>query len=767
MADSAQDTVTETVTIASPQAHAASTIDQSATLLALRLVSTLGPRFNLRRDINDVMTLCARHLRWPQGVVTRLQRFLSQRCADLPAWRDVLSLSPEAFVGRHGIWNGTYDDTTIFYFLDEYAKQNGKEILVLLQSTADAIERELRARPCRLQLNIALLGRVLGLTAAEQALLHAAALAKCSRDLRPVLVDCKVTSATEGYGLLAQVSGVEAADIAAALKTGSRLEMLALIDTPIAAHNVTDLGDLMRLSDRLLPLLQEEYHDEAALMAAFTKPARSSTLTLADFPHVEDDARYLAALLASAAERGEAGVNVLIYGSPGTGKTEFAKVVAAMAGAELYEVECFDREGASLTGKERYRSLQVSQTFLKGRCNTLLLFDEVEDVFPSNPSDMLNMYLGDEHHRGSVNGKAWVNQTLETNPVPTIWISNAINQIDPAYRRRFQFHLELKNPPQSVRSSITRKHLAGLPVSEGFIEKLAARRNLTPAQIHAAARFAELTRERIGDDVETLIERQLDRAEAALGQKSEPGADVFRPSVTRYDLTLLNVETRHPIERIVASLAIRGSGSLLFHGLPGTGKTALAEHIARTIERPLMIRKASDLISKWVGETEQNMASMFKDAAAEKAVLLLDEADSFFQPRGLAQRSYEVTEVNEMLQQMERFGGVFVCTTNLLDRIDEAALRRFTFKIRFNPLRPEQRLRMFVAEALEGDETRLTEHHRQMLGKLDLLTPGDFAAVKRQIALFDEPLVADDFLAQLVEEHAVKPDVKWARRIGF
>ena len=67
-------------------------------------------------------------------------------------------------------------------------------------------------------------------------------------------------------------------------------------------------------------------------------------------------------------------------------------------------------------------------------------------------------------------------------------------------------------------------------------------------------------------------------------------------------------------------------------------------------------------------------------------MLLLDEADSFLQDRRGAQRTYEVTEVNEMLQGMERFDGIFVCTTNLLDRIDQAALRRFTFKIKFMPL---------------------------------------------------------------------------------
>ena len=140
----------------------------------------------------------------------------------------------------------------------------------------------------------------------------------------------------------------------------------------------------------------------------------------------------------------------------------------------------------------------------------------------------------------------------------------------------------------------------------------------------------------------------------------------------------------------------RGYGALCFHGAPGTGKTALAEHIAHELGRPLMIRQASDLVSKFVGETEAAMARMFEEAQAEEAVLLLDEADSFLRSRRLAERTYEVTEVNEMLQGMERFGGIFVCTTNLFEELDEAALRRFTFKFRFKPLAPAQRRAMFV-----------------------------------------------------------------------
>jgi SpoVK/Ycf46/Vps4 family AAA+-type ATPase len=217
----------------------------------------------------------------------------------------------------------------------------------------------------------------------------------------------------------------------------------------------------------------------------------------------------------------------------------------------------------------------------------------------------------------------------------------------------------------------------------------------------------------------------------------------------------------------VQALKARGHGTLCFYGAPGTGKTALAEHIAKALDKPLIVKQASDLMSKYVGETEQKMAAMFREAEAEKAVLLLDEADSFLQDRRGAQRTYEVTEVNEMLQGMERYRGIFVCTTNLLDRIDQAALRRFTFKIQFKPLLRAQRETMFVQEALGGDAALLTDALGTRLAKLEQLCPGDFAAVKRQSEILDAALSADEFMEQLEAEHRIKPEVREARGMGF
>ena len=639
---------------------------------------------------------------------------------------------------RHGGWRGPYEEGTLFFYIDEYIKDAPKDLLAVLGATADWLARSLKKESTLVEKNIDALAGLLQLNPAERALLLYGTLARYQRDLRGLLVEFKVSNAQEAYAAIASVAGVSETDVAEALRAGSRLERIGMVENLISEHNITDLADLMKVSEQLPQVLMRKYDGPSELMAVFTRPAKRTELSPGDFHYVGADQQMLTALLSNAVARKEPGVNVLLYGPPGTGKTELAKVAAQAASLELYEVEYADRDGNSLSGRDRYRSLQISQVFLKGSQNVALLFDEVEDVFPPISTDaaqlMARMDTGDGALSGSVSGKAWVNQILETNPVPVIWVTNRIEQIDPAFRRRFQYHLELKSPPPGARESLVAKALADVPVAEGFAAKLAERKGLTPAQIRTAVKFAKLAGDPLdtsGAGMQVLIERQLVNADKALGTTSaERGA---RRVVTSYDLGLVNTESRFEVPKIVEALRRRTYGTLCFYGPPGTGKTALAEHIAQALQLPLMIRQASDIMSKFVGETEQNMAKMFEEAETEKAVLLLDEADSFLRSRRLAERSYEVSEVNEMLQGMERFTGVFICTTNLFQELDEAALRRFTFKIQFKPLTQPQRERMFVSEALEGAADRLTDEQRQRLRLLEALAPGDYAAVKRQV----------------------------------
>ena len=765
-----------------PSLRQAPVLDLMCSHFVLSLAARQGPRFNVRRDLNTLLALAGRHLVWPLTVLNRVREFLVRRCKDNDLWTGCEKLSTAAFMERYGVWRGPYEEGTLFFYLDEYAKESPKDLLSVLAVTGDWLSHSLKKQSTLVEKNIDALAGLLQLNRAERALLLYGTLARYQRDLRSILVEFKVNNAPEAYAAIAEVAGVKASEVGEALRAGSRLERIGMVENLISEHNITDLADLMKVSEKLPPVLMREYSSQSELMAVFTRPATRSALTTKDFEYVSEDVQLLCALLREAVARKEPGVNILLYGPPGTGKTELARVVAAAAKLELFEVEYADRDGNALSGRDRYRSLQIAQVFLKGTAQSALLFDEVEDVFPPISSEAAQFMARAEQvsapSNGSVSGKAWVNQILESNAVPTVWVTNRIEQIDPAFRRRFAYHLELKSPPPGAREQLIRKTLEGAPVSDALVARLTERKGLTPAQIRTALRFAQLaaapakTPGRRSSkkpaaaplDIDTLIERQLKNADHALGRQPD---EVKRPSVTQYSLDMLNVESRYEVPRIVAALKAKGHGALCFHGAPGTGKTALAEHIAEALSRPLMIRRASDLVSKFVGETEQQMAAMFKEAEAEKAVLLLDEADSFLQDRRGAQRTYEVTEVNEMLQCMERHNGVFICTTNLMDSIDQAALRRFTFKIRFRPLTSNQRERMFVVEALEGDATRLNEGFAKRLAKLEQLCPGDYAAVKRQIDILGETLEPSEFLAQLEAEHRIKPEVREARTIGF
>ena len=511
----------------SPGLKEAPVLDLMCSHFVLTLAAKQGGKFNVRRDLNGLLSLAGRHLVWPAPALARLREFLTRRCKDNEFWRGHEQLSTQEFLDRHGVWRGPYEEGTLFFYLDEYAKDQPKDLLSVLAVTGDWLTHALKKHSTLVEKNIDALSGLLQLNKAERALLLYGTLARYQRDLRSILVEFKVNNAPEAYAAIAEIAGVNATEVGEALRAGSRLERIGLVENLISEHNITDLADLMKVSEKLPPVLMREYRDQNELMAVFTRPSAKSALALHDFCFVEDDAQVLCALLRNAVSRKEAGVNVLLYGPPGTGKTELAKVVAQAAGLELFEVEYADRDGNSLSGRDRYRSLQIAQVFLKGSAQAALLFDEVEDVFPPISSEAAQLMARAEQvvapPNSSVSGKAWVNQILESNAVPTIWVTNRIEQIDPAFRRRFAYHLELKSPPPGAREGLVRKTLEGVTVSEAFVGKLTERKGLTPAQIRTAVRFAGLA-SADGSSMESLIERQLRNSDQALGNRAQDGA---------------------------------------------------------------------------------------------------------------------------------------------------------------------------------------------------------------------------------------------------
>jgi SpoVK/Ycf46/Vps4 family AAA+-type ATPase len=165
---------------------------------------------------------------------------------------------------------------------------------------------------------------------------------------------------------------------------------------------------------------------------------------------------------------------------------------------------------------------------------------------------------------------------------------------------------------------------------------------------------------------------------------------------TLHDMVAMVRERTQILERwgYQRHLGISRGVSALFSGEPGTGKTMAASVIASTLGLELVRIDLSAVVSKYVGETEKNLARIFDEAQDAHAMLLFDEADSLFGKRTelrTAQDRFANLEVNYILQRMESFDGVSVLTTNAENAIDPALQRRLNFRIRFPEPEVEER----------------------------------------------------------------------------
>ena len=535
----------------------------------------------------------------------------------------------------------------------------------------------------------------------------------------------------------------------------------ALIESKFITVNqdICPFEEKLSLDNGFLSQLLTKFESEDDLLKVFFDKATETALTKAQFTHVDEDITLCQKYLKSALASKTKGVNILIYGEPGTGKTELAKVLAKDLGVNLYEVRSSTEGGNSLKGKQRFTYYQMTQKSLGDSGDSVILFDEIEDVFPHN--DFFAQFMPSSPRGPDEFGKAWVNKVLENNKVPTIWITNSISQIDPAYLRRFDYSFELLSPPKAVRLHIAKQYMKEGLVTDAWMSKLADYKSVTPAQISTIAKVLNLLQQDSVDN-EKMAHHILQNSLKLLSQNRTETVQ----SVTDYNINYINASAN--MNTILSKLNRNTRATFCFYGVSGAGKTELAKHIASTLNKPLLIKRASDILGKYVGETEQNIAKMFEQAKAEDALLLLDEADSFLQDRTLAQRSWEITQVNELLTQMEAFNGVFICTTNLMEKLDDASLRRFNFKIKFDYLNTSQRLNLFTQEYIRqgGDVKDITPELTTKLNQLTTVTPGDFATILSQAKALSTTYTADEMINLLEEEQKVKTKQS-TNRVGF
>ncbi|MCB1614726.1 MAG: AAA family ATPase, partial [Pseudomonadales bacterium] len=347
---------------------------------------------------------------------------------------------------------------------------------------------------------------------------------------------------------------------------------------------------------RSLKLISDEFAD--CLLSAKCKPedfledkvahGHVPSLRLADYCHIEEECTVLNRYLQVAIKKRQKGVNILVYGEPGTGKTELARLMAKEVGVNLYEVKTGEND-LGFVGGDRLNAYKAIQSFFAGK-PVLVLFDEMQDVFDDGASFF--------HKSTAQLQKAEINRLLETNPLPTIWLSNNVSMMDNAFLRRFDMVLKLGVPPAKRRAEILREAGKGLPLDEETIQAFSRHERLSPAIMNRASTVVKSIctgeHKQQAPEVLTLLFNQTLKAQgfSPIAKKAMAGLPAY------YDLAYLNADT--DLAALVEGVQRNPSARICLYGPPGTGKTAFAQNLAERLDKPMHSKKMSDLLSMYV-----------------------------------------------------------------------------------------------------------------------------------------------------------------------
>lgn len=461
-------------------------------------------------------------------------------------------------------------------------------------------------------------------------------------------------------------------------------------------------------------------------------------------------------VLALLGEKTATSTHILLYGSPGTGKTSYAAGLIKKLGLTGYEIVKNDENASQF----RRAAIVACCSMTKDAEDSVIVVDEADNILNTHSSWMV---------RGETQDKGWLNQMLEEKGFRMIWITNSIDAIEESVKRRFAYSVHFRpfNRRQRIQlwESILRKNRIKKLFGQSEIIQLARDYEVSAGIIDLAVRKTlETYPSKEYPRYKNAITRSLD---AHLTLANEGHKPVHTDGIEEnYSLDGLNI--RGDLNAIMVQLeefdhylrqnnkSKRMNMNILFYGPPGTGKSELAKYISHRLDRDLLCKRASDIMNPYVGMTEKLIRDAFDQAETEEAILVIDEADSLIFSRDRAVRSWEVSFTNEFLTQMERFNGILICTTNRLKDLDSASIRRFNHKIEFRYLTTQGSMifyNLFLAPlAGVGPD----ENIKSALSKMTTLAPGDFKAVRDRFLFGNKDISHDTLTLALQDECRAK-----------
>ena len=507
---------------------------------------------------------------------------------------------------------------------------------------------------------------------------------------------------------------------------------------------------------------------EKSVAEKFVRPDSGKRLKTESFSLSKEDISLIKDILISGAP-----CNILLYGIPGTGKTEFARSIAALCSKNVYLLRYGEAEIGS---RNRSSDSDSRKLTLRIAINTVT---ENGGILIADEADFL-LNTVSPFFDSSRPEKGWLNDLLDNSRARIIWITNKTGSMEESTLRRFNYSLCFKKFGREERIAIWNNILKRNPlkkyITPELINELSERYEVNAGGISSSVntlRQISLVKELGTDEVKPLLEKLLSRHVVLTG-----GAEKKKKKLVdltdKYDLTFLNTDI--DISKLVQSLKRftqfksdennKLNMNILLWGESGTGKTEFAKYLASSSRKGLIIKRASDLMNMYVGETEKLIREAFREAEEKKSILFIDEADTFFGSRDRARASWEVSFTNEFLVQMENFNGILICCTNLLDIFDTAAMRRFNWKVKFNPLLPEKRVPLYERYFMDNASS-LSQKQKNRITGIENLTPGHAKAVHHRLFFIPDNSIDHDLIINELEKEASFMKLQAPKKTGF